>query len=116
MDKIMWAQILNILNGVCLMIFPWAFKLEKLPSDNLHIVGPVIAMFAIIALTECTRNVRWLNIPLGSWLVISPIFISYNSIIVGICVVLIGVLVVVFSLVKGKIKHRFEGGWRGLLN
>lgn len=112
----MWAQILNVLNGICLMILPWLFQLEKTASNNLYIVGPLIAMFAIIAISECTRNIRWLNIPLGSWLVISPIFIEYNSTNAVIINILIGILVVALSLVKGKIQNRFAGGWGGLFN
>ncbi|HYG38319.1 MAG TPA: hypothetical protein VD908_06865 [Cytophagales bacterium] len=112
----MWAQILNVLNGILLMTLPWLLKLDKGASNNYHIVGPLIAMFALTAIFECTRNVRWFNIPLGGWLVISPLFLNYNTTLDVLSTVLIGVLVVALSLVRGKLKHQFAGGWRGLFN
>jgi hypothetical protein len=56
---------------------------------------------------------RWLNLPLGVWLLAAPLFLDYpaaaawNSVVVGGCC---GAL----ALVRGSLRHQIGGGWRAL--
>ena len=106
----MWAQAINMLLGIWLMAAPGALQHFGAPRDNDHIVGPLIATFACIALAGCTRVVRWWNVPLGAWLVAAPWILPYGS-IATINDVTVGLLVIALSLVKGQIRHRYGGGW-----
>ena len=110
----MWAQCINAALGVWLMASPGIFGFSNTIADNDHIVGPVITTFAIIALWECTRVVRTYNIPLGAWLLLAPWILGYDDTTAIINDMAVGALVIVFSLVKGKVEQRFGGGWSAI--
>lgn len=110
----MWAQAINIVLGLLVMIAPALFSMEKTMSNNLHITGPLIVTFALTALWEVNRNVRWFNYGCGAWLLASPLVLGYRG--PGLeLILLIGLLVILFSLFKGKIEKPYGGGWRSLL-
>ena len=62
-----------------MMVAPAIFGYDKNISDNAHIVGPLIATFSMIAIWECTRNVRLFNLPVAFWMMADPLFIEYNN-------------------------------------
>lgn len=111
--NVMWAQIVNILIGLGLMVVPAIFKFDRIAADNNHIVGPLVVTFAVISLWEINRNARLFNIVTGLWLVLSPFVLGFASPERTIDI-LSGVAVILFSLFKGKIKSRYGGGWRSL--
>lgn len=110
----MWAQLINAALGLWLMIAPGIWGFSKKVADNDHIVGPIIATFAITAIFESTRPVRRFNIPAGAWLLAAPWVLEYNQTAATINDMLVGALVIGFSLIKGKIKNKFGGGWPSL--
>lgn len=107
----MWAQVIVIISGVWLMAAPAFFDFDKSISDNAHIVGPLIATFAIVALSECTRNVRFFNLPLAAWLILAPWILQYNNSTALINDYAVAILVAGLSFVRPKRKNRFGGGW-----
>jgi hypothetical protein len=110
----MYAQIINTILGILIMILPDVFDFEKTAANVFHIVGPLVVMFAFTAIFESTRLVRWVNAPLGILLIFAP-FISDDS--EGYPVlfsIIMGGVVFGFSLIKGKAKHHFSGGWKEL--
>jgi hypothetical protein len=112
----MWGAIINILLGLWLMFSPDLLQFEKAASNNNHIIGPLVLTVAITALWEVNRSVRFFNIPLGAWLVVSPFILGFQLSTAAALwgAILPGVLIIVFSLVKGSIKRRYGGGWRSL--
>ena len=80
-----------------------------------RVVGPLIATFGGVAVTESTRPVRWWNLGPAAWLLLAPWILGYgpaatlNSLACGLAV---GVL----SCIRGRIVHRFDGGWAMLFN
>ena len=110
----MWAQVINAVLGIWLMVAPGVFGFPKTIADNDHIIGPVIATFAVIAFWDCTRVVRTYNIPLGVWLLVAPWVLGYE--VTGAIVndMLVGGLIVLFSFVKGNVEGRFGGGWSAI--
>jgi hypothetical protein len=50
----------------------------------------------------------------GAWLILSPFILSFESSFTICITVAAGVLIAVFSLVKGKIKKQYGGGWKSL--
>jgi len=111
----MWAQILNTLFGLWLMIAPGLFHYGKAASNNGYIVGPVIVTFAMVAWWQCTRGVREFNIPLAFWLLVSPWLLGYENEIPVFSDMATGLLVLLFSQVKGKTNVKYGGGWHSLL-
>lgn len=110
----MWAQIINVVLGVWLMASPAVLGFEGTAADNDHIVGPVIASFALISWWEATRVVRLYNLPLGLWLLLAPWLLGYSDTAAITNDMVIGALVASLSLVKGKIKGTYGGGWKAI--
>jgi len=110
----MWAAIIHILVGLWLMISPDLLQFGKTASSNNYIVGPLILTFAIIALWEVNRSVRFLNTVAGAWLIVSPFVLGLQSFIIIWNTILSGALIVGFSFIKGPIKRKYGGGWRSL--
>ena len=110
----MAPQILNTILGIVLMVLPGVFGFDKEVANIYHILGPLIVMFAFTAIFECTRPVRWANMPLAILLIFSPLFVNSSEGFSVLLSVVIGGLVLLFSLRKGKIKHKFSDGWTEL--
>jgi hypothetical protein len=110
----MWAQTVNALLGLWLMAAPAVLAYGEAGRINDRIVGPLIATFAWIAVTEVTRGCRWVNVLLGAWLIVAPVVLGYHDkgpVWNSVCV---GIAVVVLSFVRGHIKASYGGGWRAL--
>jgi hypothetical protein len=108
----MWAQIVNAVLGLWLMVSPSILGLEGSTADNDHIIGPIIASFAIISWWEATRVVRLYNIPLGLWLILAPWVLGYENNSAIINDMAVGLLVIGLALVKGELTSTFGGGWK----
>lgn len=110
----MWAQIINAIIGIWLMIAPAVLHYNASGTDSCHIVGPVIAAFAIVAWWEATRGVRKFNIPLGLWFLVSPWILGYQEILPIINDMVCGALVIIFAMFKGKVEGNYGGGWQSI--
>ena len=111
----MWAQVVMMILGIWMMIAPDAFHYSKSMANSAHIAGPLIATFSIIALWECTRNVRLLNLPVASWMLMAPLFIRYDSDSALMHDYGVAIIIIFLLLVKPSRKHRFGGGWPSVL-
>jgi hypothetical protein len=106
----MWAQTINMVIGLWLMAAPAVLGYGRPMSTSDHIVGPLVATFACIALWEATRPSRWVNLPLGLWIALAPWPLGAPAIgIVNgfVC----GMAIAALSCVRGATKHEFGGGW-----
>ncbi|MUP47086.1 hypothetical protein E0K83_15205 [Gramella sp. BOM4] len=110
----MWARIINVLLGLWLMIAPGIFQYSSAAADNGHIAGPIIITFSVVAIWEATRVVRKWNYPIGIWLLVAPWILGYDSTIAIISDIGVGVLVLIFASVRGKVEKSYGGGWSSL--
>lgn len=110
----MWTQVIVALLGIWLMVAPSVFDFSKKISDNAHIAGPLIASFATIAIWECTRNVRFFNVPLALWLLAAPWVLIYDDSTAIISDYAVSVLVLTLTFIRRKRKYRFGGGWSAI--
>lgn len=110
----MWAQVINFIIGLWLMAAPGVLGYSGIAADNNHIVGPVIASFAMISWWECTRQVRLWNIPLGAWLILAPWVLDYDDRQILINDSISGAVIILLSFVKGKVEGLYGGGWTSL--
>ncbi|MGH7233280.1 MAG: SPW repeat domain-containing protein [Nitrospiraceae bacterium] len=106
----MFAHIINVLLGVWLMAAPDVLDYGDPARTNDHIVGPLILSFAMIATSEVTRSVRWINLGLGLWVAMAPLPLGYPF-RVAMHSVAVGVMVAALSCVRGTMKERLGGGW-----
>lgn len=107
----MWARLINTALGLWLMIAPGIFQYSPAASDNGHIAGPIIVTFSVVAIWEATRLVRKWNFPIAIWLLAAPWILGYENSIAIISDMGVGVLVLIFSSVKGKTERNYGGGW-----
>src|SRR5215207_3520539 len=68
----MWPRLVNTLVGLWLMAAPAVLDYAGAARTNDRIVGPLAASFAVIAIWEVTRPLRWANVALGVWLLVAP--------------------------------------------
>lgn len=110
----MWAHWLVAMAGIWLMCAPAALRYAGLPADHDHVVGPIVATFGMIAAFQITRALRWCNVAIGLWLLCAPWILGYHDAIVKWNSVASGVFIAAFSFIRGRLSHRYGGGWRAL--
>lgn len=110
----MAARILNVIIGIGLLAAPDLLGYDGAARASHLIAGPSAAAIATIAMSEVLRELRWLNLAIGAWLVASPLILPHPTIalVVGVSS---GIGLVLLSLVKGPIRHRLGGGWRAAI-
>ena len=74
-----------------------------------HVIGSLVMTVVSVAAAEVARAVRFVNVPLGLALMVSP-FVFASSTAVLVVSVLLGALVVVLSWPRGPIKEKY-GNW-----
>lgn len=109
----MRAQIAAFALGVWLTASPDVLDTTGPARTSANIVGPLAAMFALIAVFEITRSLRRLNLLAAVWLVFAPWVLGFAPADIahstGIGMALGGL-----SLVRGRREESFGGGWRVL--
>lgn len=110
----MWAQIINMVLGLAVMVLPGWLGFEKAASNNNYIVGPLVITFALVAITDAGRNVRLFNIPAGFWLMVGPLVLGFSN-TARLTDMLLSIFIILLSLVRGTVAQGFGGGWRSLL-
>ena len=111
----MWSALINIILGIIITITPEVFVFERQAATNNYICGPMIITFAITSLWEVNRSARWLNLPIGVWLSASPLLFYFSSSEAIWVNLLSGICISLLSLIKGKKKRKFGGGWKVLV-
>lgn len=110
----MWARLANTAVGIWLMAAPAVLGYGGPAATNDRIVGPLAATFAIVAIWETTRALRWLNLALGLWLLAAPWLLGGYAGDAVLNSLAAGALLALFSLVRGEMKQKYGGGWRAL--
>lgn len=109
-----WARLGNAALGIWLMAAPAVLGYAGAAEVNDRIVGPVAATFALVAIAAVMRPLRWVNTVVGGWLLVAPWLLGYDATRTIVNDLLVGVLLIAFSLVKGTVEDRFAGGWSSL--
>jgi hypothetical protein len=109
----MWRQLITALLGIWLMLAPAVLAYGAPLSTSDRIVGPLIATFALVAVWEATRALRWANVVLAAWVFLSPVVLgradgALHHFVVALAA---GIL----SVARPRSRHSFAGGWRSLL-
>lgn len=109
----MWVQLAAFAVGVWLTASPDILGTTGLARASAHVVGPLAAMFGLIAVFEATRGVRWLNLVLGTWLIAAPWLLSYAPTDVAHSTA-IGLALGALACAPGRRQETLGGGWRVL--
>lgn len=103
-----WNLALTVFLGIFLMCFPGVFDMQGFMADLDHIIGALIVTVTMVALAEAVRSVRYLNIVLGSILVIFAFFhFAKGNVSLILTQIFLGILVTLLSIRKGPIREKF---------
>lgn len=111
----MVRQLIVAFFGLWLVSAPDALAYGGSARMNDYIVGPLVVSFAVVAMAETTRSLRWVNVALGMWLFLAPLFLRYD-LTVALHSVLLGILIAGLSVVRAPIHERLGGGRASLWN
>src|SRR5690606_21919136 len=109
-----WSLALICVIGVWLMCTRLIFGTDGAMADSDHLMGSLLITVSVLAMAEVARPLRFLNIPIGLWLLAAPWLLSGADAGASIGSVVAGVLTVLLSLPKGPIRYRYAG-WNELL-
>jgi len=105
-----WNLLLAAAIGAGFMITPALFSFAGTMGDINHLCGALIVVVSILSLAEVIRICRWVNmimaavVIVGSWVLYSYPF--YHT--------LLGLLLILLSIRKGKIKESY-GPWQKMI-
>jgi len=100
--------------GVWLMCTRLSFGTAGAMANSDHLMGSLLITVSVLAMAEVARPLRWLNIPIGLWLLAAPWILAGGGLSAAIGSMIAGILIVALSLPKGPIRHRYAG-WNELL-
>ena len=107
-----WMLTVSTILGIWLMVSPTVFGIgiETPFADLNHLGGALAIVFAVMAMAEVIRSLRFLNVLLGLVMAVMPWFIEDVNIAFTLSTSLTGLLVMALSFSKGKIKETY-GLW-----
>lgn len=105
-----WYLVIATGLGVWLMAAPAVLGSTSAAADSNHLVGALVVTFSVITMGEPTRIVRFINIPLGLWIILAPWLLVGASTLTMINGLVVGVALVLVSIPRGAIRERY-GSW-----
>ncbi|MEG3191215.1 NAD-dependent epimerase/dehydratase family protein [Lysobacter sp. D1-1-M9] len=106
-----WTLVVSALLGASLMFTRLLFDTRPPMADSDHLVGALIVTFAVMAMAEVGRTLRFVNVCFGLWLVIAPWVLGGAGTVASWTGVLIGLAVIALSLPRGKRSGEHYGSW-----
>ncbi len=105
-----WTLLLSIAIGVWLTFTRLSFDSLGAMANSDHVVGALVVTFSIMAFAEVARAIRFINIPLGAWLIAAPWLL--DGITSPLAVwngVISGAVLIALALPRGRIKDSYAG-------
>ncbi len=103
--------LLSIAIGIWLMFTRLTFGNSGSLANSDHLVGALVVTFAVIAWAEVARNVRFINVLFGVWLIAAPwLFEGAGSALALWNGMAAGALLIVLSIPRGTVRESY-GAW-----
>ncbi|BBK44660.1 vitamin K epoxide reductase [Allostella vacuolata] len=106
-----WTLAASIAVGVVLMATRLLAGTEGALADSDHVAGCLVITVAVTALAEIARPVRFLNLPIGAWLVAAPFVLDGGGVASAAVGIVAGLLLILLSLPRGRLSGEHYGGW-----
>lgn len=106
-----WNLLLTAILGAWLLFSNRLLGYSGILADNTDVCGALIVVFSIISWAEVARALRFVNMIIGIWFAIAPFILpgALSSIVYWHSIIF-GILVIFFSIFRGKIKEQY-GSW-----
>jgi hypothetical protein len=105
-----WTLLLAALAGTWVMVAPALLGSEGWAASSNHLTGAVIVTVAAVAFAEVTRAARFINVPLGVWVLVTPWVLPGAAAAAGWSNAVAGLALIGLSLPRGRLQERY-GGW-----
>ncbi|MBM3198680.1 MAG: vitamin K epoxide reductase family protein [Chlamydiae bacterium] len=99
--------VVSVLIGAWLMCSPVVLDIPHPASNVAYLIGPLVVAFTVVALSEVTRGVRFVNVLLGLALLLTPWFVEGFSSLAILHNILIGFLLIFLCLKRGIIRESY---------
>jgi uncharacterized membrane protein len=106
-----WNLLLATIIGIWIMAAPTLAGLTGATADVTHIMGALVVTLAVVAYAEPTRAVRFLNMPIGVWLLLTPWLARGSSPLWLWGGVMTGIALIALSFPRGPVDDRY-GTWQ----
>ena len=106
--SIPWTLLLTALLGIWLMMGPFYFGFDGGLANSDHLLGALTVTFSILSMAEVLRTVRWILLPFGIWIALSPFFLEGSALWDHL---LVGILLAILAIHRGKIREHY-GRWQ----
>lgn len=107
LTSIPWNLLVSAAAGVWLMFAPAVFGTAGAAAHSDPLAGAMVVTFSVIAWGEVARSARFLNIPLGLWVVAAPFVLSGSNTGATVNGVVLGLLVAALSLPRGSVREQY---------
>lgn len=105
-----WSLGLATLVGLWLMAAPSALGTQKPLYAGVYFAGVLIVVVSVCSWAEVVRLGRYLNVPVGLWLLIAPFVLDGGGWGTTLNALLCGAAVIALSIPRGKVLERY-GIW-----
>jgi hypothetical protein len=95
--------------GAWLMFTRLLFDTTGTMANSDHLVGALVFTVSISAFAEVVRSMRVLNALAGVWLLLAPWVLDGANAAGAAGSVMVGLLLIVLSLPRGPVRHRYAG-------
>ncbi|WP_179222998.1 SPW repeat domain-containing protein [Pontibacter ummariensis] len=99
-----WNLFLLMAVGIWVMSAPGVLGYTGTIADSNHIVGAIAVMFAIIAMSEVGRPLRYLHILFGLWLIAAPWILGTDNNAAMWSNVISGLVLIPLAIPRGKVE------------
>jgi hypothetical protein len=111
----MWPLVVCVALGLWLLAAPRVMAYGGGIRTQREIFGPIAAAVALIAISQATRPLRYMLLPIGIWLVAAPLFTPPDTSLALLNSVLVGGALMALPFLARPAASRFAGGWSVLL-
>lgn len=105
-----WRLLVSIALGIWLMFTPNALGTTGSVAHIEHLVGALIVTFAVMALADVGRALRFANVLFGALVIAAPWVLNGATSVSRWSDLVVGTLIILLSLARGRIGERY-GSW-----
>ena|SRR5689334_18770386 len=76
-----WQDWVMLILGIWMFFSPWilSYSPDTRAAGNAYVLGILVVVFAIWALSQPRKWEEWINLILGIWLIISPFVLRFSG-------------------------------------
>ena len=106
-----WTLLASCGVGAWLMLSRLVVSTGAAMANNNHLIGALVITVAVCAMAEVARPLRFINMPLGLWLMTAPWLLPDKTYAAAWNDVVSGLIILALSLPRGRRSTEHYGAW-----